>query len=127
LREQLPNLGLPVIQNLRIPSEEVIEQKTTQPSKQAMLTELEFLLQQWTLKIHPHFQQLLQELADYRVPDSSITQDSVMALGFAVTHRHRVHDIPSGGRIDRVLLDDLNATYRPADLAGASLPWMTRN
>ena len=28
----------------------------------------------------PDFQQLLTELADYRVPDTSITQDSVMAL-----------------------------------------------
>ena len=92
-----------------------------------MLTKLEFLLQQQTLKIHPEFQQLLDELANYRLPDTSITQDSVIALAIAVTNRHLAHDVASTGRIDRGLLTDLNQTYRPANLPGASLPWVTRN
>jgi hypothetical protein len=33
-----------------------------------MLTEVEILLQERTLKIHPEWQQLLTELADYRGP-----------------------------------------------------------
>lgn len=50
-----------------------------------------------------------------------------MALGFAVANAHHAHGIPSTGRIDRRLLRELNQTYRPANLPGSSLPWMTRN
>jgi len=107
------SIGLPIIQNLRLPQSELIEQTTTQASKQAMLTEIEILLQQQTLKIHPDFQQLLAELADYRLPDRSITQDSVMALGFAVANAHHAHAVASGGRIDRRLLRELNEVPGP--------------
>jgi len=64
-----------------------------------MLTEIEIQLQQQTLKIHPDFQQLLIELAEYRLEEGSITQDSVMALGFAVTNRHHANAL-TGGRIN---------------------------
>jgi hypothetical protein len=114
------SIGLPLIQNLRLPESELIEHTTTQASKQAMLTELEILLQQQTLKIHPDFQQLLAELADYRLPDSSITQDSVMALGFAVTHADQAHAVASGGRLNRRLLYELN------DLPGPPPGWYER-
>jgi hypothetical protein len=77
------SIGLPILQNLRLPTDELIPHTTTQVSKQAMLTEIEILLQELTLKIHPDFGQLLAELRNYRQPDGSITQDSVMALGFA--------------------------------------------
>ena len=73
-----------------------------------MLTELEIRLQHETLKIHPDFRQLLRELADYRLPDTSIKQDSVMALGFAVVNARHAHEVFSGGRIDRRLLRELN-------------------
>jgi hypothetical protein len=102
------SIGLPIIQNLHLPESELIEQTTTQASKERMLTELEILLQEQTLKIHPEFQQLLTELADYRLPDSSITQDSVMALGFAVLNRQHAHAIASLGRINSTLLYELN-------------------
>jgi hypothetical protein len=90
------SIGLPLIQNLHLPEGELIEQTTTQASKQQMLTAVELLLQQKTLKIHPDFQQLRAELADYRLPDSSITQDSVMALGFAVSNADHAHAVSSG-------------------------------
>jgi hypothetical protein len=51
--------GSLLIQNLRMPSDQVIEHTTTEASKQAMLTEIELRLQQQTLKIHRDFQQLL--------------------------------------------------------------------
>jgi hypothetical protein len=63
-----------------------------------MLTAIELRLQQRMLKIHPEFRQLLAELADYRLPDSSITQDSVMALGFAVANADRAHAVRTAGR-----------------------------
>jgi len=102
------SIGLPLIQNLHLPASELIEHVTTQASKQAMLTELEILLQQQTLKIHPDFQQLLAELADYRLPDDSLTQDSVMALGFAVANGEHAHARAAGGRINRKLFYELN-------------------
>jgi hypothetical protein len=114
------SIGLPMIQNLRLPKSELIEQTTTQASKQQMLTELEILLQEQTLKIHPEFQQLLAELADYRLPDSTLTQDSVMALGFAVLNRQHAHAVASGGRIDRRLFYELN------DLGGPPPGWYDR-
>ena len=91
------SIGLPLIQNLRLPEGELIEHTTTQASKQQMLTAIELLLQQRTLKIHADFQQLLAELADYRLPDSSITQDSVMALGFAVANADHAHAVRTAG------------------------------
>ena len=121
------SVGMPVIQNLKITEDEVIAHTTSQASKQAMLNELELLLQQQVLKIHAHFHQLLHELANYRWPDTGIAQDSVMALGFAVVNRHRAHEVATGGRINRALLNELNATYRPVELPGATLPWVTRS
>lgn len=56
-----------------------------------MLTAIELLLQQRALKIHADFRQLLSELASYRLPDNSITQDSVMALGIAVQNAELAH------------------------------------
>ena len=50
-----------------------------------------------------------------------------MALGFAVVNRHRAHEVATGGRINRALLNELNATYRPVELPGATLPWVTRS
>ena len=91
------SIGKPVIQNLRLPASELIEHTTTQASNQQMLTEIEILLQQQTLKIHPDFPQLLAELADYRLLESSLTNDSVMALGFAVTNADHAHPVSSGG------------------------------
>jgi hypothetical protein len=103
------SIGKPTIQNTAISADELIEHTTTQATKEAMLTELETQLQQQTLKIHPEFQQLLAELADYRLPEGSLAQDSVMAIGFAVLHRHHAHAVSSGGRIDRRLLRALNS------------------
>jgi hypothetical protein len=102
------SIGLPVIENLRLPETAVIKYTTTQASKQAMLTGIELLLQKRTLKIHRDFRELLAELANYRVPDSSITQDSVMALGFAVANADRASASGSGARINRELFYDLN-------------------
>jgi hypothetical protein len=56
-----------------------------------MLTAIELLLQQRALKIHADFRQLLSELASYRRPDNSITQDSVMSLGIAVQNAELAH------------------------------------
>jgi hypothetical protein len=95
---EVNSIGKPVIQNLRLPTSELIEHTTTQASNQQMLTEIEMLLQEQTLKIHAEFQQLLAELADYRLEDSTLTQDSVMALGFAVTNADRAHAVSSAGR-----------------------------
>jgi hypothetical protein len=101
--------GSLLIQNLRMPGDQVIEHTTTEASKQAMLTEIELGLQQQTLKIHQEFHQLLAELADYRYPDKSITQDSVMALGFAVANANHAHARTPGGSINRELLYELNS------------------
>lgn len=113
--------GSLLIQNLRMPSDQVIEQTTTESSKRAMLTEIELRLQQQTLKIHRDFEQLHAELADYRFPDKSITQDSVMALGFAVANAEHAHARAAGGRINRELLHELNG-----GAAGAPSWWLDR-
>ena len=80
------SVGKPVIDNLRLPEGELIEHTTTRASKQQMLTAIELHLQRRTLKIHPEFDQLLAELRDYRDPEGSIVQDSVMALGIALAN-----------------------------------------
>jgi hypothetical protein len=115
------SIGLPVLQNLRLPQDELIPYTTSQASKQAMLTEIEILLQERTLKIHRDFSQLLAELGNYRHPDGSITQDSVMGLGFAVCNRHRASASGTGGRILVDLMRELNG--------GSSAPpqwWLDR-
>ena len=113
------SIGGPVIQNLLLPESELIAHTTTKASKQAMLTEIEIQLQQQTLKIHPDFQQLLAELAEYRLEEGSITQDSVMALGFAVSNRHRADDL-TVGRYNRELFYELN------ELPGPPASWLER-
>jgi hypothetical protein len=113
------SVGGPVIQNLRLPESELIAHTTTKASKQAMLTEIEIQLQQHTLKIHRDFQQLLAELAEYRLEEGSITQDSVMALGFAVSNRHHANALTSG-RINLELFYELN------DLPGPPAWWLDR-
>jgi hypothetical protein len=85
-----------LIEKLDLPKEQRFEHRTDLASKQAMLTAIELHLQQQTLKIHPDFDQLLAELAGYRFPDGSITQDSVVALGLAVTYAHHAHAVNSG-------------------------------
>jgi terminase large subunit-like protein len=85
------SIGLPLIENLGLPEAELIAHHTTQASKEQMLTAIELLLQQRALKIHAGFRQLLTELASYRRPDNSITQDSVMALGIAVQNAELAH------------------------------------
>jgi hypothetical protein len=102
------SIGQPIIENLRLPVEELIPHTTTQASKQAMLTEIEILLQERTLKINPQFRQLLTELTNYREQDGSIIQDSVMALGFAISNRHQASCASSGGRILVDLMRELN-------------------
>lgn len=102
------SIGQPIIENLRLPVGELIPHTTTQASKQAMLTEIEILLQERTLKINPQFRQLLTELTNYREQDGSITQDSVMALGFAISNRHQASSASSGGRILVDLTRELN-------------------
>lgn len=94
------SIGLPLIENLGLPDWDVIAHRTTQASKEQMLTAIELLLQQRALKIHRDFRQLLSELAAYRIPDNSITQDSVMALGFAVLNAELAH---ARGAIESVL------------------------
>jgi hypothetical protein len=106
------SIGQPIIQNLRLPADELIEHTTTQASKRAMLTEIEILLQEGTLKIHSEYSQLLTELRNYRLPDVSIAQDSVMALGFAVSNRHQASSSATGGRILVDLMRKLNGRTR---------------
>jgi len=106
------SIGQPIIQNLRLPADELIEHTTTQASKRAMLTEIEILLQEGTLKIHSEYSQLLTELRNYRLPDVSIPQDSVMALGFAVSNRHQASSSATGGRILVDLMRKLNGRTR---------------
>jgi hypothetical protein len=55
------SIGLPILQNLRLPAAELLPHTTTKASKQAMLTEIEILLQERTLKIHSDFRQLLTD------------------------------------------------------------------
>lgn len=85
------SVGKPVIENLDLPEGELLEHTTTRASKQHMLAAIELHLQQRTLKIRPEFDQLLAELGDYRDPEGSIVQDSVMALGIAVANAHSAH------------------------------------
>lgn len=105
---EVNSIGLAILENLRLPADELIPYTTSQRSKQAMLTEIEMLLQERTLKIHPDFGQLLAELGSYRQPDTSITQDSVMALGFAVSSRRLASASGTGGRILVDLMRELN-------------------
>jgi hypothetical protein len=86
-----------------------------------MLTEIEMLLQERTLKIHRDFGQLLIELRNYREADGSITQDSVMALGFAVSSRRLASASDTRGRINVELMRELNG-------GGSSPPpwWLDR-
>ena len=90
------SIGKPVIENLGLPEGEVIEYTTTKATKLQMLTAIELHLQQRTLTIHRDFDQLCSELAAYREPDGSITQDSVMALGLAVANAEHAHARGSG-------------------------------
>jgi hypothetical protein len=69
---------------------------TTKATKLLMLTAIELHLQQRTLTIHRDFDQLFSELAAYREPDRSITQDSVMALGLAIANAEHAHARGSG-------------------------------
>jgi hypothetical protein len=101
------SIGLPTIQNLNIPGDQIVAHTTTKSSKQEMLTAVEILLQGKTLKIHVEFSQLRDELVAYRLPDTSITQDSVIALAIAVANRHLADDL-TWGRIDRELFRELN-------------------
>ena len=105
---EVNSIGRAILENLRLPQDELIPYTTSQASKQAMLTEIEILLQEQTLKIHREFGQLLAELGNYRQPDGSITQDSVMALGFAVCNRRRASASGTGGRILVDLMRELN-------------------
>lgn len=105
---EVNSIGRAILENLRLPADELIPYTTSQVSKQAMLTEIEMLLQERTLKIHPDFGQLLAELGNYRQPDGSITQDSVMALGFAVSNRRLASASGTGGRILVDLMRELN-------------------
>lgn len=105
---EVNSIGLAILENLHLPADELIPYTTSQVSKQAMLTEIEMLLQERTLKIHPDFGQLLAELRNYRQPDGSITQDSVMALGFAVSSRRLASASGTGGRILVDLMRELN-------------------
>jgi len=102
------SIGKPVIQNLHLPASQLIEFTTTRESKQAMLIEIEIMLQQRTLKIHSDFDQLLRELTDYRLSEGSIRQDSVMALGFAVANQNHASAVGSGSGINRELFRELN-------------------
>ena len=90
------SIGKPVIENLGLAEGEVIEYTTTKATKLQMLTAIELHLQQRTLAIHRDFDQLLSELAAYREPDGSITQDSVTALGLAVANAEHAHARGSG-------------------------------
>jgi hypothetical protein len=90
------SIGKPVIENLALPEGEVIEYTTTKATKLQMLFAIELHLQQRTLTIHRDFEQLFSELAAYREPDGSITQDSVMALGLAVANAEHAHTRGSG-------------------------------
>jgi len=115
------SVGALLSQNVRIPKDQVIEHTTTEASKQAMLTEIELRLQQQTLKIHREFDQLLTELANYRVPDKQIVQDSVMALGFAVANADKANARAAGGGINRELFYELNG-----GTLGPSPSWLNR-
>jgi hypothetical protein len=90
------SIGKPVIENLGLPEGEVLEYMTTKATKAQMLTAIELHLQQRTLTIDGDFDQLLSELAGYREPDGSITQDSVFALGLAVVNAEHAHARGSG-------------------------------
>ena len=105
---EVNSIGLAILENLRLPAEELISHTTSKLSKQAMLTEIEMLLQERTLKIHRDFGQLLVELRNYREADRSITQDSVMALGFAVGSRRLASAFDTRGRINVELMRELN-------------------
>jgi len=98
----------PFIQNLQLPETAVIPRTTTTESKKAMLTEIEIRLQDRTLKIHREFDQLLRELVNYRELDNSITQDSVIALGLALSNKEHASSSRSGGGINRELFYALN-------------------
>jgi hypothetical protein len=114
-------VGALLSQKVHIPKDQVIEHTTTEASKHAMLTEIELRLQQQTLKVHRDFDQLLTELANYRVPDKPIVQDSVMALGFAVVTADKAHARAAGGGINRELFRELNGgTFGPP------LSWLNR-
>jgi hypothetical protein len=90
------SIGKAVIENLGLPESEVIAYTTTRATKLQMLTAIELHLQQRTLTIPRDSDQLLSELAAYREPDRSITQDSVMALGVAVANAEHAHARGSG-------------------------------
>jgi hypothetical protein len=105
---EVNSIGLAILENLSLPADELIPYTTSKVSKQAMLTEIEMLLQERTLKIHRDFGQLLVELRNYREADGSITQDSVMALGFAVSSRRHASASDTRGRINVDLMRELN-------------------
>jgi hypothetical protein len=117
------SIGLPLIQNLRMPQRDLIEHKTTEPSKRQMLTAVELLLQRRVLKIHQDFRQLLAELAGYRIPDHAITQDSVMALGFAVANAEYAHT-RSGGRESVLDLEPFSSNWYEWYAAHRSLSYI---
>jgi hypothetical protein len=106
------SIGQAIIEFVHIPEHQLIAYTTTQTSKLEMLAKIELHLEQKTLRIHQDLHQLHAELASYRSPDGSITQDSVMALGFAVANAKNASAAGSVSGIDRELFYELNGSPR---------------
>ncbi len=78
------NAGEAVRENLELPAHEVRGFKTTPASKPRIIKRLEVAIANgdlaWLVTEYP---QLHHELATYQIPDSSVVQDSVMAISIA--------------------------------------------
>lgn len=76
--------GEAVMENLKLPQEQLIGYQTSGSSKPRMIANLQVVLQNEQLKWNPEqCPQLNSEMQGYMIPDDAVIQDSVMALAIA--------------------------------------------
>jgi hypothetical protein len=92
-------IGYAVFQSVAITESKKHEWITTSMSKTRALGELQYLIEKYNLSFDARAcPELDTELRGYRVPDTHIRQDTVMALAIAVANATHAQN-PTGGRI----------------------------
>lgn len=94
-------IGFPIIEGVSLPESRRHEIYTTGKSKPRMLGELQYHIEKHLLRYSADdLPQLDKELRGFRLPDTFIVQDSVMAISFALAGAEFVHDADrDAGRI----------------------------
>jgi hypothetical protein len=92
-------IGGPIRQGVNVPESKLHGYNTSPSSKSRALGELAYLIERHHLRYDPQAcEQLDRELRAYRLPDTALKTDCVMALSFAVAGTPNALN-PTGGRI----------------------------